>query len=155
MPEQRDRPHGNANFVVEFGSGASRSGRTGFAEVVFPPFAIADRPAGKHASSSRAVAPTVAVGATEAADRPRLVLRRGVTGALDLYAWWDQARRGKAPARRTMSVKLLADDHTTVVWTWRFSNVRPVSLAYSPLRGIDGGVLMETIELSFDDVEMV
>lgn len=53
-----------------------------------------------------------------------------------------------------MNVKLLAEDHATVVWTWRFSNVRPVSLSYSPLRGVDGGVLMETIELSYDDVEM-
>jgi len=130
VAEQRDRPHGNSNFVVEFGSGASRSGRTGFAEVVFAPFTIAESAAG------------------------RLVLRRGVTGALDLYAWWDQARRGKAPPRRVMSVKLLADDHATVVWTWRFRNVRPVSLSYSPLRGAEGGILMETIELSYDDVEM-
>jgi hypothetical protein len=29
-----------------------------------------------------------------------------------------------------------------------------VSLSYSPLRGVEGGVLMETIELAFDDVEM-
>lgn len=131
-----ERPHGNANFVVEFGSGASRSGRTGFAEVVFPPF-------------------TIRAGATpvDPAEQ-RLVLRRGVTGALDLYAWWDQARRGRAPPRRTMNVRLIGDDRKTVVWTWRFTNVRPVSLSYSPLRGLDGGVLMETIELSFDDVEM-
>jgi len=130
VAEQRDRPHANSNFVVEFGSGASRSGRTGFAEVVFAPFTIAETPAG------------------------RLVLRRGVTGALDLYAWWDQARRGKAPPRRVMNVKLLAGDHATVVWTWRFRGVRPVSLSYSPLSGIDGGILMETIELAYDDVEM-
>ncbi|MGZ8261214.1 MAG: phage tail protein [Caldimonas sp.] len=154
MAELRDRPHGNSNFVVEFGSGASRSGRTGFAEVVFPPFTIAGRPAGKRASTARVAARATAIDEDSEAGRPRLVLRRGVTGALDLYAGWDPARRGKAPPRRVMSVKLLADDHATVVWTWRFSNVRPVSLAYSPLRGIDGGVLMETIELSFDDVEM-
>jgi phage tail-like protein len=148
VPEQRDRPHGNSNFVVEFGSGASRSGRTGFAEVIFPPFTIAGR-----ASGRRAAAP-VPASTDEPAAPSRLVLRRGVTGALDLYAWWDQARRGKAPPRRVMNVRLLDDDHATVVWTWRFSNVRPVSLSYSPLRGVEGGVLMETIELSFDDVEM-
>jgi phage tail-like protein len=145
VTEQRDRPHGNSNFVVEFGSGASRSGRTGFAEVVFAPFTLPDTPPGRRTATS---AP-----ASDAATQ-RLVLRRGVTGALDLYAWWDQARRGKAPPRRVMSVKLLAEDHATVVWTWRFRNVRPVSLSYSPLRGVDGGVLMETIELAYDDVEM-
>ena len=53
MAEQRDRPHGNANFVVEFGSGASRSGRSGFAEVVFAPFTIAPRaPVGRGAASA-------------------------------------------------------------------------------------------------------
>ena len=149
MAEQRDRPYGNSNFVVEFGSGASRSGRTGFAEVVFAPFTIAERPPGRRAA---AATPT-ATPENETAPQ-RLLLRRGATGALDLYAWWDQARRGKAPARRVMNVKLLAEDHATVVWTWRFSNVRPVSLSYSPLRGVEGGVLMETIELAFDDVEM-
>jgi hypothetical protein len=151
MPEQRDRPHGNSNFVVEFGSGASRSGRTGFAEVVFAPFTIAEAAPGRRDAIS---APAFPAPGLDAAGQ-RLVLRRGVTGALDLYAWWDQARRGKAPARRTMNVKLLAEDHASVVWTWRFRNVRPVSLSYSPLRGIDGGILMETLELSYDDVEMV
>jgi len=151
MAEQRDRPHANSNFVVEFGSGASRSGRTGFAEVVFAPFTIAaTAPARRGAASMSASA----AGAASEAAAQRLVLRRGVTGALDLYAWWDQARRGQAPPRRVMSVKLLAEDHATVVWTWRFRNVRPVSLSYSPLRGVDGGVLMETIELAYDDVEM-
>jgi phage tail-like protein len=149
VAEQRDRPHANSNFVVEFGSGASRSGRTGFAEVVFAPFTIAEPAAGRRAAS--AMVPSAPAGDTAA---QRLVLRRGVTGALDLYAWWDQARRGKAPPRRVMNVKLLAEDHATVVWTWRFRNVRPVSLSYSPLRGVDGGILMETIELAYDDVEM-
>ena len=149
MAEQRDRPHANSNFVVEFGSGASRSGRTGFAEVVFAPFTIAEPAPGRRAAS--AAVPSAPAGDAAA---QRLVLRRGVTGALDLYAWWDQARRGKAPPRRVMKVKLFAEDHATVVWTWRFRNVRPVSLSYSPLRGVDGGILMETIELAYDDVEM-
>ena len=149
MAEQRDRPHGSSNFVVEFGSGASRSGRTGFAEVVFAPFTIAERAPGRRAAAS-----TQAAAPSSEAAAPRLILRRGVTGALDLYEWWDQARRGRAPPRRVMNVKLLAEDHATVVWTWRFRNVRPVSLSYSPLRGVDGGILMETIELAYDDVEM-
>ena len=136
-----DRPLLNANFVVELGAGKG----SGFAEVVFAPFAAAPEPAHAPSLAAAATAPVA----------NRIVLRRGATGALDLYAWWDQARRGKAPARRVMNVKLLAEDHATVVWTWRFSNVRPVSLSYSPLRGVDGGILMETIELAFDDVEMI
>jgi phage tail-like protein len=138
--ERRDRPYGNANFVVEFG--ADKGG--GFAEVIFTPFTIAPG----------AGAPASALAAAGASIANRLVLRRGATGALDLYAWWDQARRGRAPPRRIVKVKLLGEDHATVLMTWRFRNVRPVSLAYSPLNALDGAVLMETLELAFDDVEM-
>ena len=135
----RDRPLLNTNFVVELAAGKG----SGFAEVVFGPFA---------AKPGTALQPLATSISTPVADR--LVLRRGATGALDLYAWWRQARDGRAPPRRTVTVKLLADDHATVLMTWRFRNVKPVSLAYSPLDALDGAVLMETIELAFDDVEM-
>jgi len=137
---RHDRPLLNANFVVELGAGKG----SGFAEVVFAPFAAA--PEAAHA-------PSLAAAAT-APVANRIVLRRGATGALDLYDWWRQARDGRAPRRRTVTVKLLADDHASVLVTWRFRNVKPVSLAYSPLDALDGTVLMETIELAFDDVEM-
>jgi hypothetical protein len=135
---QRDRPLLNANFVVELAAGKG----SGFSEVIFGPFAA--RPGTGLQPLTTAAAPIA----------DRLVLRRGATGALDLYAWWRQARDGRAPARRTVTVKLLADDHASVLVTWRFRNVKPVSLAYSPLDALDGAVLMETIELAFDDVEM-
>jgi len=137
---RHDRPLLNANFVVELGAGKG----SGFAEVVFAPFA---------ATPEAAHAPSLAAAAT-APVANRIVLRRGATGALDLYDWWRQARDGRAPRRRTVTVKLLADDHASVLVTWRFRNVKPVSLAYSPLDALDGTVLMETIELAFDDVEM-
>ena len=63
-------------------------------------------------------------------------------------------RRGQAPRRRVVTVRLLGADQRSVVMTWRFRNARPVSLAYSPLLAMDAGVLMETIVIAFDDVEM-
>src|SRR5271154_5497231 len=129
-PASRDQPHINANFLVEFGAGTGG----GFAEVIFAPFTTGS---GDGAPLGN-----------------RLVLRRGATGSLDLYDWWNQARRGQAPLRRVVRVKLLAEDHKTVVMTWRFRNVKPVSLAYSPLNALEGSVVMETIELAFGDVEI-
>jgi hypothetical protein len=150
MAEMRhDRPHGSAHFLVEIGRANARSAEAGFFEVIFPPFVAGDGATGKRAEMAGGDGGS---GAT-AAER-HLVLRRGATGALDLYAWWDAARRGGAPRRRVVTVKLLADDLRSVVLTWRFRNARPVRLSYSPLRALDGGVLMETIELAFDDVEM-
>jgi phage tail-like protein len=135
----RERPFLNANFAVEIGAGKAG----GFAAVVF----------GAFTAKPGAALPSIAASPT-APPADRVLLRRGATGALDLYAWWRQARDGRAPPRRTVTVKLLADDHATVLMTWRFRNARPMSLAYSPLDALDGSVLMETIELAFDDVEM-
>ena len=144
MAVMRDRPYGNSNFLVDFGAGDNRSVTAGFSEVIFPPF-VADPAApmeAQHAAS------------TGAAVGNRLILKRGLIGSLDLYAWWNKARRGKAPQRRTVKIELLSEDHATVVLTWRFRNVRPVSLSYSPLRAVEGGIVIETVELVFDGMEM-
>jgi phage tail-like protein len=129
---QRVRPCIGANFRVSFGAGSARAESADFSEVVFPMFTLdpADLPA------------------------QTLVLRRGVTGQLDLYAWWNKARRGKAPQRRTVKVELLGEDFESVVLTWLFRNARPVSLAYSPLNALEGGIVIETLELAFDRMEM-
>lgn len=136
----RDRPCTGANFLVSFGAGDARSASAGFSEVIFPTFRLdsSDLPAG--------------TGTTAPAQT--LVLKRGVTGQLDLYTWWNKARRGKAPQRRTVKVELLAEDKEAVVMTWLFRNARPVSLAYSPLNALQGSIVIETLELAFDRMEM-
>ena len=138
LAEPRERPCGNANFLVDFGGHDARSVAAGFSEVIFPPFGV-DAPAVEGA----------AVGIDSC-----LILKRGVTGNLDLYAWWLKARRGKAPQRRTLKIELLAEDQASVVLTWRFRNVRPFSLSYSPLRASEGAVVIETMALAFDSVEV-
>ena len=130
----RDQPCAGANFLVSFGAGDARSASAGFSEVIFPTFTL-DPPA--------ATAP-----------EQTLLLKRGVTGSLDLYAWWNKARHGKAPQRRTVKVELLAEDHENVVMTWLFRNARPVSLAYSPLNALQVSVVIETLELAFDRIEV-
>lgn len=137
----RERPCGNANFLVDFGGPDARSARSvaaGFSEVIFPPFLV-DAPAVEGTATSLDTC---------------LILKRGVTGNLDLHAWWQKAQRGKAPQRRTLKIELLAEDQGTVVLTWRFRNVRPFSLSYSPLHASEGAVLIETMALAFDSVEV-
>lgn len=148
MAAPRDRPCPNSNFLVEFGSGDPRSLAGGFSEVIFPEFTLA-------AGDSRAALAQTATGQPAGAVAgPCLVLKRGVVGNLDLYAWWNKARRGKAPQRRTVKVQLLAEDRSTVVLTWRFRNARPVGLSYSPLCAVDGSPLIETLQLAFDGIEI-
>ena len=149
MAGMRDRPVLNSNFLVDFGHGTSRDLSEGFTEVVFPSFRIASAEGG-----STQTADSDAAEPTQTCAENRLILRRGVCGGLDLYAWWHQAHRGKAPPRRSLDIHLLGEDQETVVLTWHFHKVRPLALSYSPLRAQEGAVLMETIELAFDGFEM-
>ena len=149
MAVVRDRPYVNSNFLVEFDGEDSGSLTAGFAEVVFPAFTI--RSSDGRRSGSK---PSRRGEASAATEGNRLVLKRGVIGTLDLYSWWNSARRRKGPRRRTVKVELLGDDHSTVVMTWHFRDAYPVTLSYSPLSAMDGSVVMETVELAFDRVEM-
>lgn len=149
MAHQRDRPYGNANFLVDFGDGKAESAAGGFSEVIFPVFGAV--PSALDQPAQTALKPDV----LPAGPSSHLVLKRGFSGALDLYAWWHKARDGRAPKRKTLQVKLLSEDHETVVATWRFREVRPVSLTYSPLLANEGGILIETVEFAFDRMEML
>lgn len=131
-------PHANTRFLVDFGRGDPLGAESGFCEVVFPDLRI-----------DSAIVP----GSDNLGNRT-LTLRRGFTGALDLYRWWSQARKGKAPRRRHVTVSLLAPDGRTVVTNWRFAGIRPVALGYSPLNANEARVLIETIEFEFDTFEM-
>jgi phage tail-like protein len=124
------RPVGNHRFLVDLGDRHDpRGADAGFSEVVFPRFEVE-------------------------AGEPRLILRRGVTGAPDLYRWWDKARRGKAPARRSVRVLLLDEGRERVVMGWRFVNARPVALEVGALNANAPAVLVESIELAFDRMEL-
>src|SRR6185295_6850698 len=142
MAVLRERPYASSNFLVDFGGADPRSASSGFCEVIFPRFVV-------EAEQGEAISPP------EAAASRHLVLKRGVVGSTELFSWWDKARRGKAPQRRTLKVSLLNDDQSEVVLTWRFRNVRPVSLSYSPLRAMESAVLIETLELAFDGMDML
>jgi len=135
MAVMRERPYASSRFLVNLGAGDSRTASAGFCEVVLPAMQVPE--------GDPFVVPEY------------LVLRRGFVGALDLHAWFGKASRGKAPKRRTVRIELLDDDGERVVATWRFRNVRPVSLSYSPLRAMEPAVLIETVELAFDRVELL
>jgi hypothetical protein len=142
-----DRPCLNSNFLVDFGDGKSREPSGGFSEVVFPEFRLGAGPG---------TPPALPGGSSTNPSDPgtHLVLRRGFSGALDLYDWWDKARKGTAHTKRQVAIQLLAPDLQTVVATWIFHQVRPVALSYSPLRAQGDEVVTETLELAFDKVDM-
>ena len=149
MAVMRDRPYVNSNFLVDLGTRDRHSVTAGFAEVIFPAFT--NGPTNRHPPNPTPPHGSDPAGAHESS---RLILKRGLIGALDLYSWWSSAPRGKTPQRRTVKIELLGEDHSTVVMTWRFRKAYPATLSYSPLSATEGSVVMETVELAFDSVEM-
>lgn len=160
-PGRRSAPCIGSNFSVRFDDGKHAGIEVGFSEVVFPDFFVQRVRSGTRSRTSAAV-PGRPPGETPT---EHLVLRRGVTASLELYQWFDEARgaRRTAPgrtapsrttSRRTVTVRLLAEDHATVAKTWRFSGARPVRLSYSPLRAMVAEIVIETLELAFDRVDV-
>jgi hypothetical protein len=137
---RRDRPLLNTNFTVVIEAPDAASRDLGCCEVILP-----ELPVRRPAKAAETVSGETA---------PRLVLKRGFDGSPDLRDWWKDTRRRKSPRPRTVTVSLLAEDCRTVVATWVFAGARPISLAYSPLQASAPAVIIEGIELEFDDVEL-
>ncbi len=136
----RDRPFLNTNFTVTLEPPDAASRSIGFCEVILPELPV-QRPAQTTSAEAGAVV-------------QRLVLRRGFDGTPDLRDWWRDTRRRKKPRPWTVTVCLLAEDCRTIVATWVFTGARPASLAYSPLHASEPAVLVETVALDFENVEL-
>lgn len=149
MAVLRDHPYGNYNFLVDLGGGDTSSPQAAFAEVVFPElsFEVMEYRSG----NSRENLPRKLTGVEHSTN---LVLRRGVIGALDLYQWYDQVRDGNVTAFRTVLVMLQNEDRTQVVMTWRFLRARPAAYTIDPLVAGDSEILLKTLELAFEKMEM-
>jgi hypothetical protein len=51
-------------------------------------------------------------------------------------------------------VKLLNEDRTEVVLTWKFLRARPVAHQFSTLNALTGETLLESLEVAFERLEM-
>jgi phage tail-like protein len=140
MPSPRDLPLGSFNFRVGFDDAGADAG---FCAVEFPPFVALGAAAAKKAAATG-----------DAAAPAHLVLRRGFPGTLELYEWWDRTRRSKRAPARTVIVELLDGQTREPVVRWRFTGCRPALLHYSTLDAQVSAVLTETLELSYESVEM-
>ena len=135
MSSHDARPVMGCNFRVEIVDGNGHATEVGCSEVVFPALAV-------HADAQSPPA------------EEQLVLRRAANGDRVLHDWWAKACNGRAPQRRSVRVTLLAPDHERAVKRWRFRNARPASLHYSPLDAMGNALVMESLAVAFDSVEI-
>ena len=142
MAVQRDNPYPNFNFVVDIGAGDD----LGFSEADLPAGeleVIEYREGAERVSSARKLPGRVKY--------PNVVLRRGITGRLDLFEWWKAARDG-ALQRRNVTITLL-DEARSPVQRWLLRNAWPVKIESSQLNALGNEVVIETLELAHDGFE--
>ena len=143
MAVKRDNPYANYNFVVDLGQGDE----AGFSEAELPEGAIEAieyREGNDKVSSSRKLPGRVSY--------PNVVLKRGLAGGLELFAWWKSVRDG-SPDRRNVTITLL-DEQQTLVQRWRLRNAWPAKLQSSSLNALGNDVVIETLELAHEGFEI-
>ena len=149
MAVPKDKPYANFNFVVDLGAGQTAGPEAGLAEVVFPEARLYIREyrnGNEKTSEPRKIQTLTHYG--------NLLLRRGTLGSLTWYQWWNEARNGGQAVARTILVRLLSDDHSTIVLSWKFLRARPVNHQFAPLNALASEALMETLEIAFERLEM-
>ena len=143
MPIQRDNPYANFNFVVEIDGievGA-------FSEVDLPDATIETieyRDGSDPGSGARKLPGRVSYS--------NVVLKRGLTGRTDLWNWFKATRDG-ALERRNVAIVLL-DEARKPVHRWLLQDAWPARFASSDLNARGNEVVIETLELAYEGLEL-
>jgi phage tail-like protein len=149
MAVLRDRPYAQFNFLVDLGTGKTDGPEAGFqecSEIGMSVDVIEYRNGNDKENSVRKI-----TGLNKATD---VTLKRGVIGSLDLYQWLDQIRNGDQGALRTVSIRLLNEDHSAVVQEWKLLRARIVKHVSGPFNAKASDVAMEELVLAYERLEL-
>jgi hypothetical protein len=125
----------------------------GLCQVVFPAFSSGEPAAATAAAVAVTVAAAPMAPAEACAREGYLLLRRAFDGSRVLQTAWQQQRDKPAMAGRRLTLQLL-DLQRQPALQWVFEGCRPSRLHHSPLDSLKPALLIETLELSFESVEL-
>jgi phage tail-like protein len=143
MPQPRDDPYLNFNFRVEI-DGVTIAG---FSEADLPAGrieAVAYRDGTDKSSAARLLPGRVEWGP--------VVLRRGFTGDPALFQWWSDVLQGDVTRRDVLIV--LLDEQRKDVARWVVRDAWPQKWDGPDFRGLGNDVVIETLELAHEGVEL-
>jgi phage tail-like protein len=149
MAVLRDRPYNQFNFLVDLGTGNTDGPQAGFQELSGLSTEVPVIEYRNGNSNENSV--TKLTGLARVGD---VTLKRGLIGALDLFAWLAQIRDGDQKALRTVSIQLLSEDHGAVVQTWKLLRARIIKHTSGPFNAKGNDVAIEEIVLAFERLEM-
>ncbi len=149
MAVLRDRPYSNYNFLVDLGTGNTQGPEAGFSEVILPPATIdviEYRSGNEKESGARKIPGRARYG--------NVIFKRGAIGSLNWYKWWNDTRNGNINSHRTVTVQLQNEEHTDIVLTWKFLRAWPTKYEFSALNAQGKDIVIETLEIAFERLEM-
>jgi phage tail-like protein len=147
MAVPREHPYGRFNFLVDLGTGNTEGPDAGFQEcsAIGMEITVAEYRNG----NDRENAPRKLPGLAKV---PDITLKRGIVGSLALFDWIRAVRDGTVD-RRTVTIQLVAEDHSGPVMAWRLLRAFPVRYVAGPLDARGGDVAMEELTLSCERLE--
>ena len=149
MATLRDRPYVQFNFLVNLGDGVTDGPAAGFQEVsgIGMEVTVAEyRNGNEKENSVRKI-----TGMNKSTD---VTFKRGVIGSLNLYSWLNDIRNGNEASLRTVTVQLMAEDHSTPVMTWTLLRARIIKYTCGPMNAKGTDVAMEEMVLAYERLEM-
>ncbi len=149
MAVLRDHPYAQFNFLVDLGIGDAEGPEAGFQEcsAMSASVDVIEYRNG----NDRDNAPRKLTGLHRVSD---VTLRRGLIGSLNLYQWLDQIRNGDAAAVRTVVIRLMNEDRSASVMTWKLLRARIVKHRSGPLHARGTDVAMEEMTLAYERLEL-
>jgi len=149
MAVKRERPYAQFNFLIDLGAGATDGPEAGFqecSEIGMSVDVIEYRNGNEKENGVRKL--------TGLTRYPDVTLRRGIIGSLDLYQWLNDVRTGNQMAYRTVTVRLMNEDHAAVVQEWKLLRARIIKHVSGPFNARGSDVAMEELTLAYERLEM-
>lgn len=149
MATFREYPYSQFNYQVSLDGVDENSVQAGFQEV--SGLGLEINVAEYRAGNSRDNAPIKVTGTYKV---PDVTLKRGVIGSLDLYAWLNAVRDGSQDQLKTVRIKLMSEDRTTVAQEWKLSGARPIKYTGPSLSGKGTDVAIEELVLASERIDL-
>lgn len=148
MGTLRDHPYGQFAFQVDLGTGDPDRVDAGFEEVgpMSGGVDVIEYRTGNDKVNTVHKVPGLY--------RPHdVTFKRGIIGSTTLFAWFRSGTLGQHD-RRDVTIRLLSEDHTDVVLTWRLVRAWPVKYVVRSLSATSSDVAIEELVLTCEGIDV-
>lgn len=149
MATKRDFPYSQFNFRVSWDTLDEDTVEAGFQEIsgLGLEINVAEYRAGNHSENA-----PLKVQCTNKV--PDVTLKRGVIGVTDFYSWIDEVREGSDSQRKSVTIRLMAEDRETEVVRWKLHKAFPMKYTGPSFNGKGTDLAIEELVLAAERLEL-